>query len=132
MKYEVMMTSQAVADLRTVFEYIAYELLAGQTALNQLDRLEKAIEGLEEMPERHHVYEKESWKSRNLRVMPVDNYILYRGKGRKTGNGNSHHVRETGYRDATESAYSRQGQRQVRRRRTSHGRMQNKLVWILK
>ena len=44
MKYEVMITSQAVADLRTVFDYIAYELLAGQTALNQLDRLEKAIE----------------------------------------------------------------------------------------
>ena len=77
MKYEVMMTSQAVADLRTVFEYIAYELLAGQTALNQLDRLEKAIEGLEEMPERHHVYEKEPWKSRTLRVMPVDNYLVF-------------------------------------------------------
>ena len=77
MKYEVMMTSQAVADLRTVFEYIAYELLAGQTALNQLERLEKAIEDLEEMPERHHVYEKEPWKSRNLRVMPVDNYLVF-------------------------------------------------------
>ncbi len=83
MKYEVMMTSQAVADLRTVFEYIAYELLAGQTALNQLDRLEKAIEGLEEMPERHHVYEKEPWKSRNLRVMPVDNYLVFLSRKRK-------------------------------------------------
>ncbi len=47
---------------------------------------------------------------------------FYRGKGRKTGNGNAHHVRGTGYRDATESAYSGQGQRQIERRRTSHKR----------
>lgn len=41
MKYEVLMTAQAAADLRAVFEYIAYDLLAGQNALDQLDRLEK-------------------------------------------------------------------------------------------
>ena len=39
MKYEVFTTEQAAADLRAIFEYIAYNLLAGQNALNQLDRL---------------------------------------------------------------------------------------------
>ena len=41
MKYEVFTTEQATADLRAIFEYIAYDLLAGQNALNQLDRLEQ-------------------------------------------------------------------------------------------
>ena len=29
------------------------------------------------MPERFSVFEKEPWKSRNLRVMPVDNYLVF-------------------------------------------------------
>lgn len=33
MKYCVRMTEQAAADLRSFFEYIAYDLLAGQNAL---------------------------------------------------------------------------------------------------
>lgn len=77
MKYEVFTTAQAVADLRAIFEYIAYELMSGQNALNQLDRLGKAIESLEEMPKRHQLYEKEPWKSCNLRFMPVDNYLVF-------------------------------------------------------
>ena len=47
MKYEVFTTEQASADLRAIFEYIAYDLLAGQNALNQLDRLEQAILSLD-------------------------------------------------------------------------------------
>lgn len=77
MKYEVLTTEQAVADLRAVFEYIAYNLMSGQSAFGQLDRLEKAIESLDEMPERYRLYEKEPWKSRNLRIMPVDNYLVF-------------------------------------------------------
>lgn len=76
MKYEVLTTGQAAADLRAIFEYIAYDLLSGQNALNQLDRLEQAILSLEEMPERYHLYDKEPWKERNLRIMLVDNYLV--------------------------------------------------------
>ena len=77
MKYKVFTTEQAAADLRAIFEYIAYDLLAGQNALNQLDRLEQAILSLDEMPERYHFYDKEPWKERNLRIMPVDNYLVF-------------------------------------------------------
>lgn len=77
MKYEVVTTAQAVADLRAVFEYIAYELLAGENAIKQLDRLEEAILSLGEMPERYHLYDKEPWRERNLRIMPVDNYLVF-------------------------------------------------------
>ena len=70
MKYEVLTTEQAAADLRAIFAYIAYDL-------NQLDRLEQAILSLDEMPERYHLYDKEPWKERNLRIMPVDNYLVF-------------------------------------------------------
>ncbi len=88
MKYEVLMTAQAAADLRAVFEYIAYDLLAGQNALDQLDRLEQAILSLDEMPERFRLCDKEPWKERNLRIMPVDHYLVlyipHRGEKRVT------------------------------------------------
>ncbi len=77
MKYEVVTTAQAVADLRAIFEYIAYELLAGENAIKQLDRLEEAILSLDEMPERYHLYDKEPWRERNLRIMPVNNYLVF-------------------------------------------------------
>lgn len=77
MKYEVFTTEQAVGDLRAVFDYIAYDLMAGQNAIGQLDRLEKAIESLEEFPERYSLFNSATWANRNLRVMPVDNYLVF-------------------------------------------------------
>ena len=47
-----------------------------QNATGQLDRLENAISSLEQMPERYRVYDKEPWRSRNLRIMTVDNYLV--------------------------------------------------------
>ena len=76
MIYEVKLSEQAYIDLRGVFEYIAFELKAPENANNQLNRLEERILSLETMPERHRKYEKELWKSRGLRVLPVDNYLV--------------------------------------------------------
>ena len=75
--YEVNFSNQAEQDLRGIFEYIAFELLAPDNAQSQLNRLETAIEKLETFPEKHRLYDKEPWKSRNLRVMPVDNYCVF-------------------------------------------------------
>ena len=58
MIYEVELSEQADSDLREIFEYIAFEL------------------SLDTMPERYRKYEKEPWKSRGLRVLPVDNYVV--------------------------------------------------------
>lgn len=77
MIYEVITTEQADADLRGVYEYIALELLAPDNAAGQLDRLEEHVIGLEEFPEKFRLYEKEPWRSRGLRVMPVDNYLVF-------------------------------------------------------
>lgn len=77
MIYELITTDQADADVRGIFEYIAYELLSPDNAVGQLERLEEHIIGLEEFPEKFRHYEKEPWHSRGLRVMPVDNYLVF-------------------------------------------------------
>ncbi|WP_302159964.1 type II toxin-antitoxin system RelE/ParE family toxin [Holdemanella biformis] len=76
MIYEVEVSQQADSDLREIFEYIAFELQSPKNASGQLDRLEKQILSLNTMPERYRRYEKEPWKSRGLRVLPVDNYLV--------------------------------------------------------
>ena len=77
MIYAVITTDQADADLRGIYEYIAFELLSPDNAARQLGRLEEHIVGLEEFPEKFRYYEKEPWHSRGLRVMPVDNYLVF-------------------------------------------------------
>ena len=78
MIYEVEVSEQADSDLRGIFEYIAFELQSPENASGQLDRLEEQILSLDTMPERYRKYEKEPWKSRGLRVLPVDNYPVCR------------------------------------------------------
>ena len=76
MIYEVEVSEQADRDLREIFEYIAFELQSPENASGQLDRLEEQILNLDTMPERYRKYEKEPWKSRGFRVLPVDNYVV--------------------------------------------------------
>lgn len=78
MIFEIEISEQADADLRGIFEYIAFELQSPENASGQLDRLEESIMSLDRMPERFREYENEPWHSRGLRLMPVDNYcVLY-------------------------------------------------------
>ena len=77
MNYEVELSEQADSDLRGIFEYIAFELQSPENASGQLDRLEEQILSLDNMPERYRKYENEPWKSRGLRVLPVDNYVIF-------------------------------------------------------
>ena len=76
MIYEVEVSEQADSDLREIFEYIAFDLQSPENASGQLDRLEEQMLNLYTMPERYRKYEKEPWKSRGLRVLPVDNYVV--------------------------------------------------------
>lgn len=76
MMYELW-TAEAEKDLRGIFEYIAFDLQSVQNAVGQLERLERGIVSLDHMPERFQIYEKEPWCRRNLRTMPVDNYLVF-------------------------------------------------------
>ena len=75
MKYTIFIAKKAEEDLGKIFEYLAYKVMAGENAVRQLNRIQTAIESLDEMPLRNRVYDKEPWKTRNLRIMPVDNYL---------------------------------------------------------
>ena len=77
MIFNVVISIQAEEDLRGIFEYIAFELLSPKNAEKQLERLEKQILSLDEMPERFPRYGKEPWHSRGLRFVAVDNYIVF-------------------------------------------------------
>ena len=77
MIYSVQITSRAESDLREIYEYIAYELLSPPTAARQLQRLEEEVLSLDQMPNRYPAYLEEPWHSRGLRVMSVDNYLVF-------------------------------------------------------
>ena len=71
MNYKVQLTTEAEDDIRSIFEYIAFNLHSVQNAVGQIDRLEKSMSSLRQMPERFRSYEKEPWHSRNLHIFYV-------------------------------------------------------------
>lgn len=78
MIFKIEISEQADADLRGLFNYIDFELQSLDNARGQINRLEKSIMSLNQMPDRFRRYENEPWHSLGLRVMPVDNYcVLY-------------------------------------------------------
>jgi len=77
MSFLVVLTNQAKNDLISIFNYIFHDLKSPKAAKDQLNNLEKAIYSLGEMPERYRLYEQEKWKKRNLRIMSVNNYLVF-------------------------------------------------------
>ena len=55
MSWDIVYTAQARQDLRDIYEYIALELFAPETATGQTQRIMKTIRSLEEMPMRHQL-----------------------------------------------------------------------------
>ena len=76
MKWKIQYSAQALEDLKVIFEYIAFELLVPDTARGQVKRIMDSVDKLDEMPMMYRAYEDEPWKSKGLRVFPVDNYIV--------------------------------------------------------
>lgn len=76
MRWTIIYSDRARQDLRDIYEYIAYNLLAPETASNQTKRIMKKIRSLEEMPMRYRLYDDEPWHSQGLRFFPVDNYLI--------------------------------------------------------
>lgn len=77
MQYDVVVTSQAQEDIRQIFAYISFELLNPSAAESLLNRLEDSISALAAYPERFRPYEREPWKSRGFRMMPVSRYVAF-------------------------------------------------------
>jgi len=75
MSYEINMTTRLKMTCAIFLNTLAFTLQSPQNAAGQLERLEGSIDSLAQMPERFRVYDKEPWRSRNLRIMPVDYYF---------------------------------------------------------
>lgn len=85
MKYMIDITAQAKSDLQSIYEQIAFEIIAPENAAGQLDRLEESIMKLDYMPLRFKEYEYEPWKSRGLRIMPMENFVVLYIPNEETG-----------------------------------------------
>lgn len=77
MRWTVTYSAQARQDLRDIYEYIAYKLLAPGTASGLTGKIMKEIRTLEEMPMRYQLYEDEPWHSQGLRFFPVNHYLVF-------------------------------------------------------
>ena len=62
-EYCVEYSAEALEDLRSIFRYIAFELLAPQAARGQTARIQDAIDELNHFPEKHQLVQWEHWYS---------------------------------------------------------------------
>ncbi|SDY45128.1 type II toxin-antitoxin system RelE/ParE family toxin [Tindallia californiensis] len=77
MSYKIVYTEESERDLLNVYSYIAMDLQVPETAKNQIDRIVNSIHTLNELLLRYKLYQDEPWHSRGLRVLPVDNYLVF-------------------------------------------------------
>lgn len=77
MTFDIEISYQADSDLRSIYEYIAFELQSPLIAVEQLKRIENKINSLDEMPERFQIYRKENSHLSGIRQMCIDNYSVF-------------------------------------------------------
>ena len=76
MKWKIVYSALALEDLKSIYEYIAFELLEPGIASKQVKRIMDSINDLDEMPTMYKSYEFEPWKSKGLRIFHTDNYVI--------------------------------------------------------
>ncbi|MBQ8185830.1 MAG: type II toxin-antitoxin system RelE/ParE family toxin [Clostridia bacterium] len=77
MIFKIRISERAENDIRAIYRYIAYDIGAPEAAARLIGRIETGIRSLDEMPERYRAYHRESLRKRGLRVMPVENYLIF-------------------------------------------------------
>jgi toxin ParE1/3/4 len=75
--WSVYYTADAEQDLQGIFDYISDVLLEPVTAANQVNRIIDAADSLDHMPFRYRLYDKDPWRARGLRVLPIDKYLVF-------------------------------------------------------
>lgn len=75
-KRKVEITQTALADMDTIYNYIANALLAPENAMGQYNRIAEAVLSLGILPERYPIFEMEPERSWGMRRMAVDNYLI--------------------------------------------------------
>lgn len=75
--YNVVISEIAETDLREMVRYIALERMEPLNARHLLSRIREAILELEKMPYRYTLVRDERLASQGIRMMSVDNYIVF-------------------------------------------------------
>ena len=75
--WDILLTDQAEADLRRIYEYVAFTLLEPATATRLIRRVVSQIAKLDHMPQSYALYPKEPWKSCGLRRVNTGNYAVF-------------------------------------------------------
>lgn len=74
--YKVQITNMALSDMEEIYNYIAEQLQAPETAMRQYNRISDAIETLGAFPERVKLMETGEL-ALGLRQMRVDNFSVF-------------------------------------------------------
>lgn len=74
--YAVTYSTMALEDLRDIYEYIRYTLIAPIAAEHQILRIRKMIASLNIFPMRHMLVDEEPWKSKRMYKVPIDKYVV--------------------------------------------------------
>ena len=77
MSMKIAYTYSAQQDLREIYEYIAFSLLAPDTARSLTGSIMQDIRTLEDFPESNPLYKDEPWCSQGVRFLPVKNYLVF-------------------------------------------------------
>lgn len=75
--YEVKITRQAQNQMDEIIEYISQKLSAPNAANNLIEKMEKSIVSLTEFPERYQLIEEEPWRTKGVRKIVVNNFLVY-------------------------------------------------------
>lgn len=67
MKYQFFYTDSAKQDLKNIYRYISDSLVEPEIAEKLTDKIMKSIRSLDE----------ETWRSRSLRILQVNNYLIF-------------------------------------------------------
>lgn len=75
--YKMVYSVDALQDLEEIYLYISTQLLVPEIAVNQVNRIRKAIRALDSMPMRFALVEWEPWHSMEVHKLPVDHYVVF-------------------------------------------------------
>ena len=73
--HKVKINPRAIRELDHIYEYIANEKLAPENAKGQVDRIKKAILGLETFPQSHQERNEGRYAAKGYHQLLIDNYI---------------------------------------------------------
>ena len=75
--YEVKITEHAEEALRELGFYIAFELMAPETAISYVSELRQQIKKLRQFPERIPLTKEKPWDEYGIHQMVVNNHYVY-------------------------------------------------------